>query len=160
MYSILRKILFLFDAELIHEFSVHSIKIFNKIPLIDILIKKCFCINDKRLERSILGLKFKNPVGLAAGFDKNAECYNEFSNFGFGFIEIGTVTPKAQPGNSKPRLFRLKADQALINRMGFNNLGAKAIVQKLRKRKSDIIVGGNIGKNTLTPNDQAVEDYN
>ena len=112
MYSILRKILFLFDAELIHEFSVYSIKIFNKIPLIDILIKKCFCINDKRLERNILGLKFKNPVGLAAGFDKNAECYNEFSHFGFGFIEIGTVTPMSQPGNPKKRIFRLVEDKS------------------------------------------------
>ena len=158
MYSILRKILFLFDAELIHEFSVHSIKIFNKIPLIDILIKKCFCINDKRLERSILGLKFKNPVGLAAGFDKNAECYNEFSNFGFGFIEIGTVTPMPQPGNPKKRIFRLAEDKSLINRLGFNNKGLSEVVDNLKKER-DIIIGANIGKNYFTQNNDAHSDY-
>ena len=158
MYSILRKILFLFDAELIHEFSVHSIKIFNKIPLIDILIKKCFCINDKRLERSILGLKFKNPVGLAAGFDKNAECYNEFSNFGFGFIEIGTVTPMPQPGNPKKRIFRLAEDKSLINRLGFNNKGLSEVVGNLKKER-DIIIGANIGKNYFTQNNDAHSDY-
>ena len=158
MYSILRKILFLFDAELIHEFSVHSIKTFNKIPLIDILIKKCFCINDKRLERSILGLKFKNPVGLAAGFDKNAECYNEFSNFGFGFIEIGTVTPMPQPGNPKKRIFRLAEDKSLINRLGFNNKGLSEIVDNLKKER-DIIIGANIGKNYFTQNNDAHSDY-
>jgi len=103
MYTILRKILFLFDAELIHEFSVYSIKIFNKIPLIDLLIQKFFCISDKSLERNILGLKFKNPVGLAAGFDKNAECTNEFSNFGFGLSKIEQIPPMPQPGNPKKR---------------------------------------------------------
>ena len=158
MYSILRKILFLFDAELIHEFSVYSIKIFNKIPLIDILIKKCFCLNDKRLERNILGLKFKNPVGLAAGFDKNAECYNEFSHFGFGFIEIGTVTPMSQPGNPKKRIFRLVEDKSLINRLGFNNKGLSVIVDNLKKER-DIIIGANIGKNYFTQNNDAHSDY-
>ena len=158
MYSILRKILFLFDAELIHEFSVYSIKIFNKIPLIDILIKKCFCLNDKRLERNILGLKFKNPVGLAAGFDKNAECYNEFSHFGFGFIEIGTVTPMSQPGNPKKRIFRLVEDKSLINRLGFNNKGLSVIVDNLKKKR-DIIIGANIGKNYFTQNNDAHSDY-
>ena len=158
MYSILRKILFLFDAELIHEFSVHSIKIFNKIPLIDILIKKFFCICDKKLERNILGLKFNNPVGLAAGFDKNAECYNEFSNFGFGFIEIGTVTPMPQPGNPKKRIFRLAEDKSLINRLGFNNKGLSAVVQNLKKQR-EIIIGANIGKNYFTQNNDAYNDY-
>ncbi len=158
MYSILRKILFLFDAELIHEFSVHSIKIFNKIPLIDILIKKFFCISDKKLERNILGLKFNNPVGLAAGFDKNAECYNEFSNFGFGFIEIGTVTPMPQPGNPKKRIFRLAEDKSLINRLGFNNKGISEVVDNLKKER-DIIIGANIGKNYFTQNSDAHSDY-
>ena len=158
MYSIIRKILFLFDAEFIHEFSVYSIKTFNKIPLIDILIKKCFCISDKRLERNILGLKFKNPVGLAAGFDKNAECYNEFSNFGFGFIEIGTVTPMPQPGNPKKRIFRLAEDKSLINRLGFNNKGLSEVVDNLKKER-DIIIGANIGKNYFTQNNDAHSDY-
>ncbi len=158
MYSVIRKILFLFDAEIIHEFSVNSIKTFNKIPLIDNLIKKCFCISDKRLERNILGLKFKNPVGLAAGFDKNAECYNEFSNFGFGFIEIGTVTPMPQPGNPKKRIFRLAEDKSLINRLGFNNKGLSAVVENLKKQR-EIIIGANIGKNYFTQNNDAYNDY-
>ena len=158
MYSIIRKILFLFDAEFIHEFSVYSIKTFNKIPLIDILIKKCFCISDKRLERNILGLKFKNPVGLAAGFDKNAECYNEFSNFGFGFIEIGTVTPMPQPGNPKKRIFRLVKDRSLINRLGFNNKGLDEVIKNLNKKR-DVIIGANIGKNFFTDNEVGFKDY-
>ena len=108
------------------------------------------------LDRS---LKFKNPVGLAAGFDKNAELIDDFSNLGFGFIEIGTLTPKAQPGNEQPRLFRLKQDRALINRMGFNNDGVESAVERLKARKSNIIVGGNIGKNKVTPNEEAVNDY-
>ena len=106
-----------------------------------------------------MGIKFKNPVGLAAGFDKDAVLFDEFSNHGFGFIEIGTLTPKPQPGNEKPRLFRLPADQALINRMGFNNQGVLAAVERLKKRKSTVIVGGNIGKNKVTPNENALEDY-
>jgi len=158
MYSILRKILFLFDAELIHEFSVFSIKIFNKIPLFSYVIKRFFYIDDKRLERNILGLKFKNPVGLAAGFDKNAECYNEFSNFGFGFIEIGTVTPMPQPGNPKKRIFRLVEDKSLINRLGFNNKGLSSVVNNLKKQR-DIIIGANIGKNFFTKNNDAYIDY-
>ena len=158
MYSLLRKILFLFDAELIHEFSVFSIKLFNKIPLSDYVIKKFFYVDDKRLERNILGLKFKNPVGLAAGFDKNAECYNEFSNFGFGFIEIGTVTPIPQPGNPKKRIFRLVEDKSLINRLGFNNKGLSSIVNNLKKQRG-IIIGANIGKNFFTKNNEAYNDY-
>ena len=158
MYSILRKILFLFDAELIHEFSVFSIKLFNKMPLSDYIIRNFFYIDDKRLERNILGLKFKNPVGLAAGFDKNAECYNEFSNFGFGFIEIGTVTPIPQPGNPKKRIFRLVEDKSLINRLGFNNKGLSSIVNNLKKQR-DIIIGANIGKNFFTKNNEAYNDY-
>ena len=158
MYSLLRKILFLFDAELIHEFSVFSIKLFNKMPLSDYIIRNFFYIDDKRLERNILGLKFKNPVGLAAGFDKNAECYNEFSNFGFGFIEIGTVTPIPQPGNPKKRIFRLVEDKSLINRLGFNNKGLSSIVNNLKKQR-DIIIGANIGKNFFTKNNEAYNDY-
>jgi len=118
-----------------------------------------YCINNRRLERNIFGLNFKNPVGLAAGFDKNAEVFNEFSSFGFGFIEIGTVTPLAQSGNDKPRLFRLPNDNALINRMGFNNDGIELIVKRLKKKYTDVIIGGNIGKNKITPNEIAHQDY-
>jgi dihydroorotate dehydrogenase len=117
-----------------------------------------FSLEDKRLEREVFGLKFKNPVGLAAGFDKNAELYKELSNLGFGFIEIGTVTPKAQPGNPKKRLFRLQEDSAIINRMGFNNEGVGEAVKRLRKN-TDVLIGGNIGKNKVTPNEDAVDDY-
>ena len=111
------------------------------------------------LEKELFGLKFKNPVGLAAGFDKNAVLFDELANYGFGFVEVGTVTPKPQPGNPKKRIFRLREDEALVNRMGFNNDGADAIVERLRKRKTDIIIGGNIGKNKLTPNENAIDDY-
>jgi dihydroorotate dehydrogenase len=116
-------------------------------------------VNDKRLERTVFGLKFKNPVGLAAGFDKNASHYNELSNFGFGFIEIGTLTPDAQEGNTKPRMFRLSKDEGLINRMGFNNGGVEAAVKRLKNRKGDLIVGGNIGKNTVTPSEDMIQDF-
>ena len=107
MYSLIRKILFLFDAEIIHEFSVKLIKLLSKLPFSKFILRYFFLVNNQSLERNLFGLRFKNPVGLAAGFDKNAECYNEFSNFGFGFIEIGTVTPLPQPGNPKKRVFRL-----------------------------------------------------
>jgi dihydroorotate dehydrogenase len=115
-------------------------------------------MEDKRLETEVFGLKFKNPVGLAAGFDKDAKLYKELSNFGFGFIEIGTLTPKAQDGNPKKRLFRLKEDQAIINRMGFNNGGVQEAVERL-KSNTNVLIGGNIGKNKLTPNENAVDDY-
>lgn len=117
-----------------------------------------YLIKDKRLERELFGLKFKNPVGLAAGFDKDAKLYNELSNFGFGFIEIGTITPKPQEGNPKKRLFRLKEDSAIINRMGFNNGGIEEAVERLKKN-SGVLIGGNIGKNKVTPNENAVDDY-
>jgi len=135
------------------------LKVLFKIPGAGRLINKLTQVNDPRLEREVFGLKFKNPVGIAAGFDKQAELYNELANFGFGFIEIGTVTPKGQPGNPKPRLFRLPQDKALINRMGFNNGGVNNAVKNLNKRKTTVIIGGNIGKNTLTPNSEAIEDY-
>jgi dihydroorotate dehydrogenase len=157
--SIFRPVLFWFSPESVHHFVVNSLKILFKIPGTRKFINKLTQVNDPRLEREVFGLKFKNPVGIAAGFDKQAELYNELSNFGFGFIEIGTVTPKGQPGNPKPRLFRLPQDQALINRMGFNNGGVNNAVKNLKKRKTTVIVGGNIGKNTLTPNSEAIEDY-
>ena len=158
MYSLIRKILFFFDAEQIHEFSVYYIKLINRIPFASLIIKKFFRLNDVNLERKLLGLNFKNPIGLAAGFDKNAECYNEFSNFGFGFIEIGTVTPVPQPGNPKKRIFRLVEDKSIINRLGFNNKGLDKVVKNLDKKR-DIIIGANIGKNFFTKNEDAYKDY-
>lgn len=122
------------------------------------IIRRVYTLEDPALEREVFGLKFKNPVGLAAGFDKNALLYNELSDFGFGFIEIGTLTPKPQDGNPKKRLFRLKKDQAIINRMGFNNAGVASAVKALKKQHN-VLIGGNIGKNKITPNDQATEDY-
>jgi len=156
--TIIRPILFCFDPEKIHYFTYYFLKIINKIPFVSKIITRCYTINDKRLEREVFGIKFKNPVGLAAGFDKDAKMYNELSNFGFGFIEIGTITPKPQSGNPKKRLFRLKKDKAIINRMGFNNQGVFSALERLKKNKN-VLIGGNIGKNKTTPNEQAISDY-
>ena len=158
MYSLIRRILFLFDAELIHEFSVKVIKLVAILPYSNVIFRNFFLVNNKALERNLFGLKFRNPVGLAAGFDKNAECYNEFSNFGFGFIEIGTVTPLPQPGNPKKRIFRLVEDKSLINRLGFNNKGLDQIAKNLKKER-DVIIGANIGKNVFTKNKDGDKDY-
>lgn len=155
--SLIRPILFFFDPEAIHHFSFSAIRLLHRLGLGGI-IRRMYMVNDPRLERQLFGLKFPNPVGLAAGFDKDAKLYNELANFGFGFIEIGTLTPKAQPGNPKKRLFRLKADKGIINRMGFNNGGVDAAVQRLKNNKG-VLIGGNIGKNKVTPNEQAVDDY-
>ena len=157
--SIIRSFLFKFDPEAVHYFIFDLIKIFFKIPFSARLVRSLFHVNHTNLERELFGLKFKNPVGLAAGFDKNALLYNELAHFGFGFIEVGTVTPKAQDGNPKKRLFRLKADNGLINRMGFNNAGLEALIERLKKNKSKVIIGGNIGKNNHTSVDQYTEDY-
>tara|TARA_R110001583_G_scaffold144481_1_gene296439 strand:- start:4575 stop:5609 length:1035 start_codon:yes stop_codon:yes gene_type:complete len=157
--SIIRPILFWFDPEQVHHFTFSVIKILNKIPFVSSIIRNLYVVEDPRLERDVFGLKFKNPVGLAAGFDKNAVLYNELANFGFGFIEIGTMTPKGQPGNPKRRLFRLKADQGIINRMGFNNEGVQAAVNQLKKNKGKVIIGGNIGKNTHTKPEDYTQDY-
>ena len=160
MYKlIVRPIFFLFDPEKIHYFTFSLIKTLCKIPFLPGIFKKLYVLEDKKLERKLFGLTFKNPVGLAAGFDKNAVLFNELTNFGFGFIEIGTVTPKGQVGNPKKRLFRLKDDQGIINRMGFNNDGVEAVIQNLKKNKTQLIIGGNIGKNTTTNPDNYTEDY-
>jgi dihydroorotate dehydrogenase len=159
MYKILRFFLFLFSPELIHRISFKLIKFGAIIPAKTRIWCGLFKIRDARLEREVFGLKFENPVGLAAGFDKDAKLFDELACFGFGFVEIGTVTPLPQVGNPKPRLFRLKKDNSIINRMGFNNQGVEAITARLRRKKSNIIIGGNIGKNKLTPNNQAVNDY-
>lgn len=157
--SIIRPILFQFDPEKVHYFTFSVIKNGFKIPFVASLVRKIFQVNDKRLERNLFGLTFKNPVGLAAGFDKKAVLYNELDNFGFGFVEVGTVTPKAQAGNPKKRLFRLKDDKAIINRMGFNNEGLEALIENLKKNKGKLIIGGNIGKNTDTKPENYTEDY-
>ncbi|MBT8325676.1 MAG: quinone-dependent dihydroorotate dehydrogenase, partial [Winogradskyella sp.] len=159
MYKVLiRPLLFAFDPEKVHYFTFSFIRFISKIPGIASICRSLYVVNDKRLEKNVFGLTFKNPVGLAAGFDKDAKLYNELSNFGFGFIEIGTLTPKPQDGNPKKRLFRLKSDSAIINRMGFNNGGVHDAVERLKKNKG-VLIGGNIGKNKVTPNENAVEDY-
>lgn len=159
MYKqLIRPLLFCFDPEKVHYFTFSLIRFLSKIPGVSLIFKAIYEVNDPRLEREVFGLKFKNPVGLAAGFDKDAKLYKELSNFGFGFIEIGTVTPKAQEGNPKIRLFRLKEDAAIINRMGFNNGGVQEAVERL-KSNTNVLIGGNIGKNKLTPNELATSDY-
>lgn len=158
MYKLLlRPFLFLFDPEAVHHFTFKLIRVTHNLGLGG-LFKNTYQVNDKLLERQLFGLTFPNPVGLAAGFDKNAMLYKELSNLGFGFIEIGTVTPKAQDGNEKPRLFRLQEDSAIINRMGFNNGGVEEAVERLKQNKN-VLIGGNIGKNKITPNEEAVNDY-
>ena len=159
MYRIVRFFLFLFNPEFIHHITFKIIKVGGMIPGKMWSWRLIFKVKDTRLEREVFGLKFDNPVGLAAGFDKDAKLFDELASFGFGFIEIGTVTPLPQDGNPKPRLFRLKDDSGLINRMGFNNQGIEAVVARLRRKKSDIIIGGNIGKNKVTPNEEAANDY-
>ncbi|MDB2350579.1 quinone-dependent dihydroorotate dehydrogenase [Flavobacteriaceae bacterium] len=159
MYKkIILPVLFLIDPEKVHNIIFSSIKILFKFPFVKFLVSKFYIIDDSRLEKSLFGIKFKNPVGLAAGFDKNAQLYEELTSFGFGFIEIGTVTPKPQSGNPKKRLFRLVEDSAIINRMGFNNVGVDEVIENLKKNKSTLI-GGNIGKNKITPNYLAIDDY-
>ena len=159
MYKIVRFILFFFNPEFIHNILFKLIKFSAMIPGINWTWRLLFKVQDTRLEREVFGLKFENPVGLAAGFDKDAKLFDELGAFGFGFVEIGTVTPLPQQGNPKPRLFRLKQDHGLINRMGFNNSGIEAVTSKLRRNKTKLIIGGNIGKNKLTPNEDAVSDY-
>ncbi|MBE7653639.1 quinone-dependent dihydroorotate dehydrogenase [Tenacibaculum finnmarkense] len=160
MYKqLIRPILFIFDPEKIHYFTFSVVKTVSKIPFVSSIFRSMYQVNDKKLERNLFGLTFKNPVGLAAGFDKNAVLYNELANFGFGFVEIGTVTPKGQAGNPKKRLFRLKDDQGIINRMGFNNEGLEVAIEQLKKNKGKIIIGGNIGKNTDTTPENYTQDY-
>ena len=156
--TIIRPVLFLFDPEKVHYFTFSLIRNLSKIPGVKSLFRSLYQIENPILERELFGLKFKNPVGLAAGFDKDAKLFNELSNFGFGFIEIGTLTPRPQPGNPKKRLFRLKSDSGIINRMGFNNGGVEEVVIRLKKNKG-VIIGGNIGKNKITPNEIAIKDY-
>ncbi len=176
MYQLLRSILFHFSPEAVHYFSMKMLRLICSTGPGRSILRSLFTHEDKRLNTLFLGLPFRNPVGLAAGFDKNAEYLRELECLGFGFVETGTVTPKAQPGNDKPRVFRLPADKALINRMGFNNEGVELVAGRLRKwrdsRESGVgsrestarssyrmIIGGNIGKNKVTPNEEAWKDY-
>lgn len=164
MYKFLiRPLFFKFDPERIHHFTFSLIRFLHRIGLGGVF-RSIYKLENPKLERELFGLKFPNPVGLAAGFDKDAKLYKELSNLGFGFIEIGTVTPKPQDGNEKPRLFRLKNDAAIINRMGFNNGGVAEAVERLKTNplqghKNRVLIGGNIGKNKITPNEEAVNDY-
>jgi dihydroorotate dehydrogenase len=168
MYKVLRSVLFCFDPEWVHYFSMNGLKLLCRISGIKKLIASTFKPKEN-IQYSILNIQFSNRVGLGAGFDKNAKYLNELEALGFGFVEIGTVTPLPQAGNDKPRLFRLPKDKALINRMGFNNDGVEAVVERLKiwqqkkskigNLKSKIIIGGNIGKNKITPNEDAWLDY-
>jgi len=160
LYKLLIKpILFCFSPERAHHITFAVIKFLFLIPGVSALFRLIYSVEDKKLERTVFGITFPNPVGLAAGFDKDAKIVDQFSSLGFGFIEIGTVTPVPQSGNDKPRLFRLPEDEAIINRMGFNNGGMKEVAARLRKRKSKVLIGGNIGKNKITPNEEALNDY-
>ncbi len=157
--SILRPILFTFSPEKAHNITLGLLKFTCKIPGVNSLLKSLYGVKRKDLSKELFGIKFPNPVGLAAGLDKNGEVIQEMSSLGFGFIEVGTVTPKPQAGNPQPRLFRLPKDKGLINRMGFNNHGLDALIENLKKVPEHIIVGGNIGKNKVTPNENALDDY-
>jgi dihydroorotate dehydrogenase len=160
LYKIaIRPILLQFDPETVHKFTFKCFKLFQKSALIRSIVSAQFNVKNPKLERELFGLKFPNPVGLAAGLDKNAEAFDFLGCMGFGFIEIGTVTPKGQTGNPLPRLFRFVNDKALVNRMGFNNEGVEEVVSRLRKKKTNVLIGGNIGKNKITPNDEAASDY-
>jgi dihydroorotate dehydrogenase len=160
MYELIKPLFFKFDPENIHHVVTGGLRRVNQICGVKYLLKKLYQFEDKRLEREVMGLKFKNPLGLAAGFDKNGTLIEDFAELGFGFIEIGTVTPLPQPGNEKPRMFRLPQDQGLINRMGFNNQGVDVVAARLKQvDRKGLIIGGNIGKNKKTPNEDAVNDY-
>jgi dihydroorotate dehydrogenase len=159
MFKLIRSVLFLFDPEKIHYFTAWLIRTTLSIPGMKTLWTKRFRLEDSRLKTKVFGIEFDNPVGLAAGFDKNASMFNDLAYCGFGFIEIGTVTPLGQPGNEKPRLYRLKEDAGIINRMGFNNDGVDNALKNLKIKKTKLIIGGNIGKNKSTPNEKATQDY-
>ncbi len=159
MYAIIKKIFFKVDPEAIHYWVMARLKTAYSLLPARIWMKKNFVSAHPSLRRQLWGIDFPNPVGLAAGFDKDAKYTDALACLGFGFIEIGTVTPRPQPGNPQPRLFRLPADKAVINRMGFNNGGAAAAAERLRERKEKIVIGGNIGKNKDTANEDALLDY-
>lgn len=150
----------MFPPEVIHKIIVIGLKITYKVPGMKCIMRRVFSFKNRLLETEVCGMRFENPVGMAAGFDKNGDMYKEMSTMGFGFMEVGTITPKPQYGNSKPRLFRLPKDKALINRMGFPSKGLKYASNRLRYRKNKtFLIAGNLGKNSATHNDKAAEDY-
>lgn len=157
--AFIRPLLFLMPPERAHHFTFGLVKLLHRIPGVGAINRALFQVKHPKLERELFGIRFPNPVGLAAGFDKDAKLFRELGNYGFGFIEIGTLTPVGQPGNPKPRMFRLKGDTALINRMGFNNGGTVEAIERLKVDRGNLIVGGNIGKNKVTPNEEATSDY-
>ena len=159
MYKFIRPILFLLQPERIHDIIINLLKIVNHIPFAGSIQRALFNYQNPKLEREVFGIKFKNPVGLAAGFHKNGDSYNNLANFGFGFIEIGSLTPKAQDGNPKPRCFRLPKDRAIINRMGINNNGVKYAVEYIKNHKPNCVIGGNLSKNSNVSNEDAPKDY-
>lgn len=160
MYKqLLRPLLFKLSPEKAHNFTFGLLRFLFSIPFVRTVFYMTYNVNSKHLERDVFGIHFKNPVGLAAGFDKDGKIFNQLGFMGFGFIEVGTVTPEPQPGNEAPRLFRLPADQGLINRMGFNNKGVEQLRKRLRRKYAVVVIGGNIGKNKATPNEKAVDDY-
>lgn len=159
MYRLVRSVLFLLPAETAHNLTFVLLAWLMRLPWVRAYCRRRYTLHHSRLERELWGIRFRNPVGLAAGFDKNARLVDYWEHLGFGFVEIGTITPRPQSGNAKPRLFRLLKDKAILNRMGFNNDGVDAIARRLRRRKSQIVIGANIGKNKDTPNEQAVQDY-
>lgn len=160
MYKqIIRPILFSFSPETAHNLTFAALKILRFIPFAGKIIRMTYKCDAPELEREVFGLRFRNPVGLAGGLDKNGEFYNDLANFGFGFVEIGSLTPEPQPGNPRPRLFRSVRDRAIINRMGINNKGVKNAVEHLRREKPNVLIAGNISKNTSSINDDAAKDY-
>lgn len=159
MYSLIRSLLFAFYPETAHHIVMKLLYILRYIPFSGLIIRWIYSCKNPSLEREVFGIKFKNPIGFAAGFDKNGDYYNEISNFGFSFVEIGSITPEKQNGNRKPRLFRLVQDKAFINRMGINNNGVKYTLNRLNDRKPHTIIGGNISKGEKTPNEEAGKDY-
>ncbi|MBL7778861.1 MAG: quinone-dependent dihydroorotate dehydrogenase [Chitinophagales bacterium] len=158
LYPLVKELLFKMDAETAHHFTIQQLQLAGKFPFLLRMFAASHA-NHQALKKNLMGIEFRNPVGLAAGLDKNGEVIDEMGLLGFGFVEIGTITPKPQPGNDKPRLFRLPKNEALINRMGFNNVGAEVAAEKLKRRKTNIVVGANIGKNKTTANEDAVRDY-
>ena len=159
MYKLIRPVLFLLSPERIHGIVMSMLRVVNYIPFSGHLMRMIFNYQNPKLEREVFGIKFKNPVGLAAGFDKNGDAYNLMANLGFSFVEIGSLTPEAQGGNPKPRCFRLPKDQALINRMGINNNGVKYAVEYIKNHKPNCIIGGNLSKNSTVSNEDAPKDY-
>ena len=159
MYKLIRPLLFCLSPERIHDIVIGLLKFISYIPFSGTIMRLFFDYNNPKLEREVFGIKFKNPVGLAAGFDKNGDCYNHLANLGFSFVEIGSLTPRAQGGNPKPRCFRLPEDRAIINRMGINNNGVKYAVEYIKKHKPNCVIGGNLSKNSDVSNEDAPKDY-